>query len=208
MKRIILTLAILLSASTAFGAFGESQYLEAKLGASFPWSIQPGFEGNFTYGLRIDQMVSINFDIGYYLTSYNNKSSSAAPVNGLQSTSLLSSLSANLLMFLVNARIDAPFTLAEVIVPYIQFGVGANVMINSYVSTNTAENSTYVFGGFALKTDIGTRVKLGDRSALIFDIGYNFCSVSRGSSTLDKLNVGQIIDVSGFSLLAGISFQI
>lgn len=206
MKKAIIALVILLCSGSAFGAFGESQYLEAKLGADFPWSIQPGFEGNLTYGIRIDQMVSINFDFGYYFTSYNNPATNAEPSTGLQSTSLLSSLSANLLMFLVNARIDAPFTIGDVAVPYAQFGVGYDIMVNSYQSTTV--NNTYVFGGFALKLDIGTKIKLGDKSALIFDVGYNFCTVGRSRSTSDTLSVGEKIDVSGFSLMGGISFQI
>lgn len=209
MKKTLFALVILLSSVSAFGAFGESQYFEAKLGADFPWVVQPGIDVDITYGLRVDQIVSINFDVGYYFTSYNQVAPNSTPINGLQSTSLLSSLNANLLRFLVNARIDMPFiTIAEIVVPYAQVGVGANLMINGYQSTNTSDNSTVTFSGLALKLDIGTRIKLGDRSALIIDLGYNFCQVSKWSSALDKLNVGQIIDVSGFSLLGGISFQI
>lgn len=206
MKKTILTLAILLCSVSAFAAFGESQYLEAKLGANFPWSIQPGVEGNVAYGIRIDQMVSVNFDFGYYFTSYNNPATNAEPSTGLQSTSLLSSLSANLMMLMVYARIDMPFTIAEIAVPYAQFGVGYDVMINNYQSTSV--NNTYVFGGFAIKLDIGTRIKLGDKSALILDVGYNFCTVGRSRSATDTLSVGEKIDVGGFSLLGGISFQI
>jgi hypothetical protein len=204
MKKAILTLAILLCSSAAFG---ESQYIEAKLGGGFPWAIQPGFEGDFTYGMRIDQMVSINFDAGYYFTSYNTLAS-ATPTSGLQTQGFSSVMSANLIMILVNARIDAPFTIGEIMTPYIQCGVGYDIMVNGYVSTNTSQNSTKVFGGFALKLDLGTRIKLGDRSALIIDCGYNFCGVSRTSALNETLSVGQSIDVSGFSVTGGISFQI
>lgn len=59
-----------------------------------------------------------------------------------------------------------------------------------------------------MKLGAGTRIRLGERTFLTVDLGYNFCTVSRSRTTTDTVIVGERIDVSGFSLMGGISFQL
>jgi opacity protein-like surface antigen len=213
MRRILFVIGILLLTSFIFaesGSFGQKKYFEARLGAMFPWGTGPGFRGGALFGLNIDQLVSVNTSLDYYRTSFSTKVDLSNANTGIVTTGIGSETLGNLLIWMLNARVDIPVVIADVIVPYGQIGLGYEVMINTYKSASDQkyDEKTYLFGEFGLELELGMRMKLGERSALLLAVNYNFCSVGKSRNSTDTVSVGEKIDVSGFGVMAGINFEL
>jgi hypothetical protein len=201
---ILIGLLFVMSTAFAEGFYDQPKYFEARLGAMFPWSTAAGFRGGALLGMHIDQVVSINTYVDYFGTTYTTEE--VGTNKDIQSSKISSEVGANLLIWMLNCRIEYPTLIMDVLSPYAQLGVGYEIMINNY--NNAQTSSLYFFGNFGIQLELGTHIKLGDKSYLIVSGNYNFCSVSRGKDSNDKLFVGEKIDVGGFGVFGGIGFQI
>lgn len=209
MKKLALVLIVLLcgiGSGFSAGNVNTEPYIEARIGAMFPWGTGPGFRGGAIYGIRIDSMVSMNFGLDYYRASYTtaatNKASGAITTTGISSETL-----ANLFMGMINLRIDIPVMIADVIQPYVQIGTGYEILINTYKKTSSDETLGFIGDFLAFQLEAGAHYNLGEKSYLFATLGYNFATVSRIDNTSSSEIIGQKIDVGGFSVLLGIGFK-
>jgi hypothetical protein len=205
MKKICGILIVLFCIIGAAFAEGEQpKYFEAKLGGMYPWDTGVfGFRGGVLFGYDIDQMVSVNTYLDYYVANYT-KSATGTTSSTINNQKIESQTTGNLFIWMANFRITSPVYVMDILKPYGQIGVGYEVMINSY--DTPGNSSTYVFGNVGLELEAGTQIKLGDRSYLMVSLNYNFCGVTRGADANDKLSVGSRIDVGGFGIYGGIGF--
>jgi hypothetical protein len=171
-----------------------------------PWATGLGFRGGLLYGLRIDNVVSLNTSVDYYRASYQSTASNISA--NISSTQLSSETLANLFVGMVNLRIDIPFAIADVVEPYVQLGTGYEIMVNTYKQTTGDQNYVFIGDFLAFQLEAGARYKLGDKSYLFGSLGYNFATVVKSRNPNDTLIVGEKIDVGGLSFLLGIGFKL
>ena len=167
-----------------------------------------GFQGGFLGGWRIDQVVSINLDLDYYRASFTTTVNQTNTQGNIIESQLSSQTTANLYALYVNVRVDIPYLIANFIQPYAQVGIGYDLMYNTYATASGDQSDLFAGDFLAFKIEVGGQVALGERSYLFLTVGYDFSSVEKSQNPSDTLVVGQVIDVSGLSVLCGVGFKL
>ena len=183
-------------------------YLEAQIGLMNPWDTGLGFDGGIVAGLRLDQVVSLNADIGYYRASFVTTVNQTNTSGAIIATGLASQTTANLYLLFVNVRIDIPYVIADIIQPYAQLGVGYDLMYNTYQTTSGSQTDLFAGDFLAFRIEIGAQLTLGEKTYLFLNLGYMFSTVEKSSNPSDTLEIGELIDASGFSVLCGVGFKL
>jgi Outer membrane protein beta-barrel domain len=175
--------------------FADKSFFDVRLGGMRPQDpAKFSFLGGLTFGGYFDKLVSLSGSVDYYQTSYDTPSTTQPNSYAFNPTAIDKSLTIRMLMFMMNARIDIPYQIGGLVTPFAQVGVGYEL---AYVNTTS-------FGDFGLVLGAGGRMPLGENTRLVLHMGYNLSSVSNisNSSTNEKINV------SGFMLQLGISFDL
>lgn len=198
-RPLLILLASLLPVYTVSG----SDYLDVRLGGFYPKDpAEFSFFGGLSYGFYFDEVVSWNFDGNYYNTTYEEKVT--VDNTSLGESAVDKQVSANLFIFQTNVRVDIPYRIAELITPWVQIGLGYDLMYNSY--SDATSSNIDLMGGFGMTFSTGMNLPLGSRTAFISQLGYNLATVSsyerRSSGYIEK------IDVGGLYLQVGISFNL
>jgi opacity protein-like surface antigen len=186
----------------------SSKYVEIRLGAMDPWGTGLGFQGGLTGGFRIDQVVSLNLNFDYYRANYITFVQESSSSGSINQTQISSQTTANLYLLFINARVDIPYMIADFIQPYAQFGIGYDLLYNTYQTTSG--NQTDLFAGdfIAFQLEVGAQASLGEKTYVFLTIGYDFSSVEKSPNPSDTLAVAENINVGGFSVLIGIGFKL
>ncbi len=212
--KIILAVSIffILFAASSYAddeAVPTKDYIEIRLGFADPWDAGLGFKGGVLAGYRFDKVVSINADLDYYRASFTTPAGETNTGTGfINSTSLASQTTANLYMLFVNVRVDIPYVIADVIQPYIQAGVGYDMMYNTYENISNTQSDLFAGDFLAFQIEIGGQIALGEMTYLYLMAGYMFSDVEKSQNPNDTLSVLKEINVSGFSVLCGIGFKL
>jgi opacity protein-like surface antigen len=205
------TFLVLLIASLAGGIWAGEKEFSFRIGFLNPDATETGFNGGFTYGSKIDDMVSIFSSVDYF---YNNETSTKK-YNTDEGTNInvdLVKLSSDIDVFyvplMVNARINFPIDKSYK--PYASGGIGwgllwEKVFVAETEDTNKIDNVDF-YHGLNWNISAGMSFNLGKKSSFFGEAYWNGGKMKSNREESDFGRSWNEVNMSGFGLRAGINF--
>ncbi len=184
-----------------------------KIGTFNPKDAKSGFIFGFNHGMVIDERVDVGFSADLFRKTYKKDVQIASQeyAQGINEKTYQRELEFTTMVIPLMATIDLKIPISDYRpAPYLYLhgGLGWEMMFNSeknYVD-NTKESRFY--NGFGYMIGAGMLYELGSSSAIIAELGYNGCRVSRDQKKVQGLPVWDEVNVSGLMLRLGIRLGI
>ncbi|MBN2088646.1 hypothetical protein JW964_03490 [candidate division KSB1 bacterium] len=184
-----------------------------KIGTLNPKDAKSGFILGFNHGMVIDERVDVGFSADLFRKTYKKDVQIASQeyAQGINEKTYQREMEFTTMVIPLMATIDLKMPLSNYRPSpflYIHGGLGWEMMFNSeknYVD-NTKESRFY--SGFGYMVGAGLLYELGSRSAIIAELGYNGCRVSRDQKKVEGLPVWDEVNISGLMLRIGIRLGI
>lgn len=184
-----------------------------KIGMLNPNDAKSGFIFGFNHGIVIDERVDIGFSADLFRKTYKKDVQIASKEysQGVSEKTFQREMEFTTMIIPLMATIDlkipfsdyrpAPFL-------YIHGGLGWEMMFNSEKNYVEDKKDSRFYSGFGYMLGVGLLYELGSRSAVIAELGYNGCRVSRDQKKVEGLPVWDEVNVSGMMLRLGIRMGI
>lgn len=193
--------------------FGQNMTATSiKLGYFKPKDAASGFLLGLNYGYVIDETIDIGFGADFFRKNYQRDSEVAKTVyeQNITETTKQRDLEFTTMVLPIMATINikipiSPYTPAAYL---LSGGLGWEMMFNSEQNYKTNQKSSRFYHGFGYNVSAGIMYQIGSRSALLAEVGYNGCKVSRNHKVEEGLPVWDEVNISGLMIRAGVRLGI
>ncbi|MBN1351646.1 outer membrane beta-barrel protein [candidate division KSB1 bacterium] len=215
-KVTYLALSLLLAVFVFQATEACAQALHAttiKLGMLNPKDAKSGFVIGATYNIIIDETLDLGLGLDVYRKTYREEQMVATKEYemGINETTkqLEMEFSSLILPLMANINVKMPISEYTPAFVYVNGALGWQMMWNTENNYGEDKKESRFYSGFGWMAGVGLMYQVGRRSAIIAEVGYNGCKVSRNrTENTEGLPVWDEINISGLMLRAGIRMGI
>jgi hypothetical protein len=179
-----------------------------KLGYFKPKDASSGLLLGFNYAYVIDETVDVGFGADFFRKNYQRDSEVAQTVyeQNVTETTKQRDLEFTTMILPIMATINLkiPISSYTPISYVLSGGLGWEMMFNTEQNYQTDQKSSRFYHGFGYNVSAGILYQIGSRSALLAEVGYNGCKVSRNHKVEQGLPVWDEVNISGLLLRVGV----
>jgi hypothetical protein len=184
-----------------------------KIGMLNPKDAKSGFILGLNHGIVIDERVDVGFSADFFRKTYKKDVQIASKdyIQGVSEVTYQREMEFTTMIIPLMATIDLKMPLSDYRPApylYIHGGLGWEMMFNSEKNYVADTKDSRFYSGFGYMVGAGLLYEFGSSSAIIAELGYNGCRVSRDQKTVANLPVWDEVNISGLMLRLGIRLGI
>lgn len=180
-----------------------------KLGYYNPKDAKSGFILGGNYAIVVDETIDIGLGLDVYRKTYRNEETIAERTYKTGETEYTRQLelefSSLIIPIMANINFKLPMSTYSPVFSYINGALGWQMMWNTENNYRDDKKESRFYNGFGWMASVGMMYQIGRRSALLFEVGYNGCAVSRNrKENPEGLPIWDEINISGVMVRGGV----
>jgi hypothetical protein len=184
-----------------------------KLGYFNPKDAASGFIIGGNYGLVMDETVDVGLGFDVFRKTYRKDVALATKdyAQDIIQTTYQREIEMTTLVLPIMATISAKIPISSFnpsAFLLVNGGLGWELMFNTENNYKENKKESRFYNGFGFMLGVGALYQIGTNSAVLAELGYNGCRVSRNQKKVEGLPVWDEVNISGFLFRVGIRLGI
>jgi outer membrane protein W len=208
MTRNLKFLCIMLTAILVLSSGAQAQgMLKIKLGMYNPKDAKNGFIVGLVSGKQFDERVDAGIAVDLFMRQYTQDTAvdTLDSQGGNTYVTVQRSIDYSVFCLPITGQITIKILPDAVVVPYVGAGLGYEILFSREANYVTGQKDSRLYGGFGWQINAGAEYQLGSSSALLGEILYNGCTVSRNKGKNDLgYPVHEELNFSGLGFRIGV----
>jgi len=183
-----------------------------KLGFFNPKDATSGLIFGINHGYIIDETIDVGFSVDFFRKSYKKDTEIAKTVKAQDITEVTKQRDMEFTTFILplmaTANIRIPVSRISPIFMVVNGGLGWEMMFNTEHNYIQDKKESRFYHGFGYTVNIGIMYQIGSRSAILGELGYNGCKVSRNYDVEEGTPIWDEVNISGLIFKVGLRLGI